>query len=88
MTILASTPAHLVEFENGFMSIHRRSDERHLALKGKRIAGDFRDCLKTHPAERVIATFIRMAGPAVTWHAPIYKPGVLATLGQPETDHV
>lgn len=84
MTILANTAAHLVEFECGFLSIHRRSDERHLALTGKRIAGDFRACLKTHPPERVIATFIRMAGPGVTWHAPMYKPGVLATLGQPE----
>jgi len=80
MTILASTPDHVAEFEAGFLSIHRRADERHLALTGKRIAGDFRDALKTYPPERVIATFIRMVGPSATWHAPAYKPGVLAKL--------
>ena len=80
MTVLASTADHLVEFEAGMLIIHRRSDERHMALTGKGIAGQFRDCLKTHTPEKVISTFTRIAGPNPTWHEPMFKPGVLATL--------
>lgn len=78
MTILANTRMHLVEFESGVLTISRRSDQWHLAMTGKRIAGDFRDCLKTRPAELVVATYIRLAQQVgITWQPSLYKPGML-----------
>lgn len=75
MTILANTPDHLVEYDAGMLIIHRRSDEKYMALRGRGIAGQFRDCIKTHGAERTIATYTRIAGPNPTWHEPMYKKG-------------
>lgn len=74
MTILASTADHLVEFEAGILTIARRTDGYCLAMKGKRIAGDFRDCLKTHAPERVIQTYMRLAQQAKIDWTPLYKP--------------
>lgn len=60
MTILAKTADHLAEFECGILTIARYSDGHAIALKGRGIAGQFRDCLKTATPEKVISTFIRI----------------------------
>jgi hypothetical protein len=73
MTILASTADYLVEYEAGMLTIARRYDGNCIGLTGRGIAGQFRDCLKTHGAERTIQTYIRMV-PGATWQ-PLYKPG-------------
>lgn len=72
MTTLTKTTDYLVEFEAGMLTISRYSDGHCLAMTGKRIAGDFRDCLKTHSLERCVDTFIRLS-PSKTWQ-PMYKP--------------
>jgi hypothetical protein len=72
VTILAQTSEYLVEYESGMLTIARYSDGHCLAFTGKRVAGEFRDCLRTHPPERVVATYIRIARGA-TWQ-PLYKP--------------
>ena len=72
MTILAKTDEHLVEFECGVLTIARYSDGHCLGLRGKGIAGQFRECLKTHSPKRVVATFIRMCH-GQEWQ-PLYKP--------------
>lgn len=82
MTILASTDEHVVEHESGVFSIMRRADNMALHMEGRRIVGDFRDCLKTHSPERVIATYIRMGEQVTSWQASGYKAGVLETLGR------
>lgn len=70
-TVLAATAEYLVEYAGGMLTIARRSDGHCIAFTGRRVAGEFRDCLKTHSPERVIACYIRMAPGA--W-APLYKP--------------
>lgn len=72
MTVLAQTESHLVEFEFGVLTIARYSDGHCLMLKGRGIAGHFRDCLKTHSPQRVTETFIRMCR-GQEWQ-PLYKP--------------
>jgi hypothetical protein len=72
VTILAKTQDHLVEFESGMLTIARYTDGHCIGLAGKGIAGQFRECLKTHTPERVIATFLRM-DPKATWQ-PLYCP--------------
>lgn len=72
MTILASTPDYLVEFEAGMLTIARRVDGHCVAMRGRGIAGDFRDCLKTHSPERVIQTYLRIC-PRPVW-SPLYVP--------------
>lgn len=72
MSILAITPAHLVEFEVGILTIARFSDGACITLKGKGIAGEFRDCIRTHGEERATATFLGIAG-SQPW-VPLYKP--------------
>lgn len=81
MTILASTPAYVVEHESGVFSIMRRADNMGLHMTGKRIVGDFRDCLRTHAPERVIQTYIRLGESVTKWEASGYKAGVLESLG-------
>lgn len=77
MTILANTPEYLVEFEAGILTISRRSDGMHVALEGRGIAGQFRECLKTHEPNRVVQTFLRMPRKPVTWLPPLYRPGCM-----------
>lgn len=72
MTILAKTDLYLVEYEAGFLSIARYSDGYCKAAKAKGIAGQFRDCLKTHSAERTIEVYLRMMR-RFDWE-PLYKP--------------
>ena len=72
MTILADTPEHLVEFESGLLTIARRTDGHCVALNGRGIAGQFRDCLRTHSPERVVQTFLRIAR-GQEWQ-PLYNP--------------
>ena len=72
MTVLANTAEHLVEFEDGILTIARRTDGHAIGLQGKNIAKNFLDCLKTHSPERVIQTFIRLNGHQ-EWQ-PLYKP--------------
>lgn len=76
MTVLASTPDHLAEYEAGarLLTITRRTDGHCVALTGARVAGEFRDCLRTHAPERVIQTFLRIAGGAGADWTPLYKP--------------
>lgn len=74
MTILASTPEHLVEFSCGMLTIARRTDGQCLAMKASGIAGEFRSCVKSHSAERAIATHIRIGERIATWK-PLYKAG-------------
>lgn len=76
MTVLAQTDDYLVEYERPLLTIARFSDGHCLGFEGKRVAGEFRGCLKTHPAERVIETYIRMVGPQPNWE-PLYKPDVM-----------
>lgn len=80
MTVLAVTASHLVEFESGLLSVIRWDDGRALSFTGRRVAGEFRDCLRSHGAERATATFIRIAGPGADWTAPPYKPSALARM--------
>jgi len=72
MTILAITADHLVEFEAGFLTIARYSDGYCKGAKAKGIAGQFRDCLKTHTPERTVECFLRMMR-KFEWE-PLYKP--------------
>jgi hypothetical protein len=75
MTILANTPEYLVEFEARVLTISRRSDGMHVALEGRGIAGQFRECLKTHEPNRVVQTFLRITGKPLTWLPPLYRAG-------------
>lgn len=77
MTILANTPEYLVEFEAGILTISRRSDCMHVALEGRGIAGQFRECLKTHDANRVVQTFLRMPRGPLNWLPPLYRDGCM-----------
>jgi len=72
MTILAMTDDYLVEYESGILTISRYSDGYCKACKGKRVAGDFRDCLKTHSVEKVIDVYLKMIA-KFPWQ-PLYKP--------------
>lgn len=83
MTILAKTEAYLVEYEAGFLSIARYSDGKALGLQGKRIAGDFKECLKKEGAERTIATYIRMA--EAMRRRELARPGYRSPLGSLDT---
>jgi len=76
MTILAKTSDYIAEFEANMLTISRYADGNCLAMQGKGIAGQFRDCLKTHSPEHVIQTFMRLA-PNKTWQ-PLYKPEFMA----------
>jgi hypothetical protein len=76
MTVLASTPEHLVEYEAGILTIARRSDGHCLALRGHGIAAHFRDCLTTHEPARVVAVFIKLCR-GQHWR-PLYKPRCMA----------
>ncbi len=76
MTVLATTPDHLAEFEFGQLTITRRTDGRALAFTGSRVAGEFRDCLKTAAPARVIGTYLRMFS-GQEW-GPMYKPDAIA----------
>ncbi|MDH2328306.1 hypothetical protein QCN27_15680 [Cereibacter sp. SYSU M97828] len=40
MTILANTKAFLAEFENGVLTITRRSNGLHIAFQGQKVAGE------------------------------------------------
>lgn len=77
MTILAETADHLVEFDQAptpMLTIADKATGMVKAMTGQGIAGQFRDCLKTHAPERVIQTFLRLA--PWPWE-PMYKPGAL-----------
>lgn len=80
MTILANTAEYLVEFEARILTIARRTDGHCVALSGRGIAGDFRDCLKTHSPERVIETYLRLCR-GIPWE-PLYKPERMVSYGQ------
>lgn len=75
MTILANTKAFLAEFENGVLTITRRSNGLHIAFQGERVAGEFRDCLKTHDADTVCETYGRIWGFGRGWLPCLYKQG-------------
>jgi len=81
MTLLAETSEYLVEYERyagGMITIARYSDGHALAFTGKRVSGEFRDCLRTHSPETVIQTYIRMAkGMKIEW-SPFYSPSKMA----------
>lgn len=74
MTILAETPLVLVEYEalGRMLTITDKSTGKCKALTGPSIAGDFRDCLKTHNVHKVIDVWLRIARD-VPWQ-PLYKP--------------
>lgn len=72
MTILAETKDYLVEFEARLLTISRYSDGHCKGYSGKRVAGEFRDCLKTHTPERVIDLYLKMFR-GQDWQ-PLYKP--------------
>ena len=76
-TVLAATPEYLAEYQRAgrLLTIARRSDGHAVALTGPSVAGDFRDCLRTHTPERVCETFAAIAG--ADWH-PLYKAHALA----------
>lgn len=72
MTILAITEKYLVEYESRILTISRYSDGHCLSFAGRRVAGEFRDCLKTHTAEQTVETYIKIARNK-PWE-PMYKP--------------
>jgi len=76
MTILASTDEHLAEFEGGVLTIARRTDGHAVSLRGRGLSQHFRDCLTTHAPQRVVATFLRIAGPNANWR-PLYRPSAM-----------
>lgn len=76
MTILAYTSEYLVEYTipgGGLLTIARHGDGHCKGLIGQGIAGEFRDCLKTHSPAKVIEVFLKMALNA-EWR-PLYKVG-------------
>lgn len=72
MTILAKTDEYLAEFEAGYLTIARYSDGYCKAWKYSGIAGDFRQCLKVHGAEKTISIYLKIMRKA-EWE-PLYKP--------------
>lgn len=74
MTVLAKTSEYLVEFESGMLSIARFSDGNAIGLRSKGLSGEFRSCVKTHGAERAIATYLRIAESIKAQWRPCYKP--------------
>lgn len=74
MTILARTDDYCAEYESGLLTIVRRTDGAFKAFSGRRVAGEFRDCLKTHTPERVFEVWIKMF-PQDGWTLGMYKKG-------------
>lgn len=72
MTVIADNENYLVEYEAKMMSITSRETGLTISFTGARIAGDFRDCLKTHPIDRVVQTYVRMASKFAKWER-MYK---------------
>ena len=80
MTVLAKTETHLAEYTRhagGLLTIARQ-DGKCIGLSGKKIAGDFRDCLKTHTPQQVIDCYLKMA-PKAEWK-PLYKEHLMHEL--------
>ena len=79
MTILAQTPYYLAEYDAcggvRMLSIIDRCTGMGKAIYGPRIAGDFKDCIRTHGAERSIKTWLKIMD-GQPW-LQFYKPGVL-----------
>ncbi len=77
MTILAYTSEYLVEYESGqgggLLTIARHMDGHCKGLTGRGIAGQFRDCLKTHSPAKAVEVFLKMAK-SRGW-APLYTKG-------------
>ncbi len=80
MTVLAETENYLVEYDQcgsfRMLTITDKWNGFAKSLFGPRIAGDFRDCLKTHSPEKAIETWLRIANDQ-SWEK-VYKPMVLA----------
>lgn len=77
MTILAYASEHLVEYTRaggGLLTIARHGDGHCKGLTGKGIAGQFRDCLKTHPPGKVIDIFLKMVRGG-EWRPPYVADG-------------
>lgn len=79
MTTLAETPYYLVEYDqwagHRLLGITDKFTGLCKTMTSDRIAGEFRDCLRTHSPERVIQTYLRLAA-NLPWE-PTYKPLVL-----------
>lgn len=81
MTVLAATRHYLAEYESGQLTISRAVDGRCVAFEGRGVAGQFRECLKTHGPERTVAKWVLWAEQRKTpWQPPLYKPAALARL--------
>lgn len=61
MTALIDTAKWLVEFESRCLFVTDRESGLSATLTGKGIAGDVRDCLKTHTPDKVGACYARIA---------------------------
>lgn len=61
MAVLIDSPAWLVEFESRCLFVTNRETGLSATLQGARIAGDVRDCLKTHAPDKVAACYARIA---------------------------
>jgi hypothetical protein len=72
-TTLTETDDYRVEYESKMLSIVHKASGQAVSLTGKRIAGDFRDCLQTHTPDRVIRTYMRLAKSAGANWQPMYK---------------
>ncbi len=82
MTILAKTKTHLVEYERGHGGLLTitRADGKCVGMAGKRICGDFKDCLKTHTPQQVTDCYLRMANSmGIEWE-PLYKSSAMLRL--------
>lgn len=69
---LIDSPRWLVEHESGLLWLTDRSTGLTAALKGP-LVREVRDCLRTHPPDRVAETYKRLADYAGCPWQPIYK---------------
>ena len=88
MTVLAETNEYLVEFEQSptpMLTISRYSDGCCKAMTGKGLSSQFKDCLKTHSAEKVTQTFLKLANTVCPDWGPMYKPKKMPRFTQTNT---
>lgn len=70
MKPLIDTTNWLVEFESGCLFVTDRATGLSATMTGPGIAGDVRDCLKTHTPDDVAACYARIAnGIGCAWEA-------------------
>jgi hypothetical protein len=79
MTVLACNETYLAEFEAGMLTIARRQDGHCVAMRGKGVAGHFRDSVKGSGVDAAMGTFVRMGERLGGWR-PLYKADAMPRL--------